>query len=87
MKEKNIKQKRIIICLKGKFITEMLAAVTCDSHRLCYTSNPSLMTGLESELYTRNGLIYKQLQHYLRGGAERNVMLPFIGKTIIWFDL
>ena len=27
-----------------------------------YTSNPSLMTGLEGELYTRNSLIYKQLQ-------------------------
>ena len=63
MKEKNIKQKRKIICLKGKIITEMLAAVTRDSHRLCYTSNPSLMTGLEGDLYTRNYLIYKLLQY------------------------
>ena len=62
MKEKNIKQKRKIICLKGKFITEMLAAVTRDGHEQCYTSNPSLMTGLKDELYTRNNLIYKQLQ-------------------------
>ena len=63
MNEKNIKQKRKIICLKGKIITEMLAAVTRDRHEQCYTSNPSLMTGLEGELYTRNNLIYKQLQH------------------------
>ena len=62
MKEKNIKQKRKIICLKGKIITEMLAAVTRDRHEQCYTSNPSLMTGLEGELYTHNYLIYKQLQ-------------------------
>ena len=55
MKGKNIKQKR-------KIITEMLAAVTRDGHEQCYTSNPSLMTGLEGELYTRNNLIYKQLQ-------------------------
>ena len=46
-----------------KIITEMLAAVTRDRHEQCYTSNPSLMTGLESELYTRNHLIYKQLLH------------------------
>ena len=64
MKGKNIKQKRKIICLKGKIITEMLAAVTRDRHEQRYTSNPSLMTGLEGELYTRNNLIYKQLQHY-----------------------
>ena len=51
-----------IICLKGKIITEMLAAVTRDGHEQCYTSNPSLMTGLEGELYTHNYLIYKQLQ-------------------------
>ena len=62
MKGEKIKQKRKIICLKGTIITEMLAMVTRDSHRLCYTSNPSLMTGLEGELYTRNNLIYKQLQ-------------------------
>ena len=62
MKEKNIKQKRKIICLKGKIITEMLAAVTRDRHEQCYTSNPSLMTGLEDELYTRNNLTDKQLQ-------------------------
>ena len=62
MSEKNIKQKRKIICLKGKIITEMLAAVTRDRHEQCYTSNPSLMTGLEGELYTHNYLIYKQLQ-------------------------
>ena len=37
-------------------------AVTRDRHEQCYTSNPSLMTGLEGELYTRNNLIYKQLQ-------------------------
>ena len=63
MKGKNIKQKRKIICLKGKIITEMLAAVTRNRHEQCYTSNPSLMTGLEGEPYTRNNLIYKQLQH------------------------
>ena len=63
MKEKNIKQKRKIFCLKGKIITEMLAAVTRDRHEQCYTSNPSLMTGLEGELYTRNYLIHKQLRH------------------------
>ena len=62
MKGEKIKQKRKIICLKGTIITEILATVTRDSHRLCYTSNPSLMTGLEGELYTRNNLIYKQLQ-------------------------
>ena len=62
MKGEKIKQKRKIICLKGTIITEMLATVTRDSHRLCYTSNPSLMTGLEGELYTRNNLIHKQLQ-------------------------
>ena len=56
MKGEKIKQKR-------KIITEMLAAVTRDRHEQCYTSNPSLMTGLEGELYTRNNLIYKQLQH------------------------
>ena len=49
MEGKNIKQKRKIICLKGKIITEMLAAVTRDRHEQCYTSNPSLMTGLEDE--------------------------------------
>ena len=37
MKGKNIKQKRKIICLKGKFITEMLAAVTRNRHEQCYT--------------------------------------------------
>ena len=62
MSEKNIKQKRKIICLKGTIITEMLATVTRDRHEQCYTSNPSLMTGLEGEPYTRNNLIYKQLQ-------------------------
>ena len=62
MKGKNIKQKRKIICLKGKIITEMLAAVTRDRHEQRHTSNPSLMTGLEGEPYTRNNLIYKQLQ-------------------------
>ena len=62
MEEKNIKQKRKIICLKGKIITEMLAAVTRDRHEQCYTSNPSVMTGLEGELCTRKKLIHKQLQ-------------------------
>ena len=62
MEGKNIKQKRKVICLKGKIITEMLAAVTRDRHEQCYTSNPSLMTGLEDELYTRNNLTDKQLQ-------------------------
>ena len=62
MSKKNIKQKRNNICLKGKIITEMLAAVTRNRHEQRYTSNPSLMTGLEGELYTRNNLIYKQLQ-------------------------
>ena len=62
MEGKNIKQKRKIICLKGKIITEMLAAVTRDRHEQRYTSNPSLMTGLEGEPYTRNNLIYKQFQ-------------------------
>ena len=62
MKGEKIKQKRKIICLKGTIITEMLAAVTRDGHEQCYTSNPSLMTGREGELYTYNYLIYKQLQ-------------------------
>ena len=64
MKGEKIKQKRKIICLKGTIITEMLATVTRDSHRLCYTSNPSLLTRLEGELYPRNYLIYNQLRHW-----------------------